>query len=375
MYHIALSVVCTADTTTMDTDEDISALEEEEEEVALLCHSNLTCELELSHPCSSPEPSCSSPCNSEPSCRPTQSSTTSLEDLLSSDIDDDPVTSLASRVSSYTLPINRREHKTVVRYVIQSARTQITKEEKFVVYTVEAQRFLQYSEGEENISYKPLLKKFATFERRYSEFLTVYSALMTSHRSLMEDFDGFPKKVIIGNFSMDVITERCKGLARFMNFVQDEGVLSRTAVFSKFLYHPEVMMSNNLLLQSQFEEACPILENTYILLSSLHWDTGLTLRTLCQLIVSLHAVSNFERSYMFAQVALHKFKSPSNKKIGKGLYLPLLIFCDNLWHVLGKDGNYIKSKIQLVRKQKRQDECIPNLLDVLRDEIALRTLH
>lgn len=160
-----------------------------------------------------------------------------------------------------------------------------------------------------------------------------------------------------------------------MNFVQDEGVLSRTAVFSKFLYHPEVMISNNLLLHSQFEEACPVLENTYILLNSLHWDTGLILRTLCQLIVCLNAVSNYERSYMFAQIALKKFKSPSNRRFGKGLYLPLLIFCDGLWRMLGKDRIYLKSKIEQLHKQRRQEDIIPNLLEVLRDEIALRTLH
>ncbi|XP_042210726.1 sorting nexin-20-like [Homarus americanus] len=359
----------------MDTDDDISALEEEEEEVALLCHANPSCELELSHPSYNPEPTCSSPCNSEPSCPPTQSSTTSRDDLLSSDNEDDPVTSLASRTPPYSFSASRRECRTVVRYVIQSARTQITKEEKFVVYTVEAQRFLQYSEGEDGVSYEPILKKCATFERRYSEFLSVYNALMDSHRSLMEEFEGFPKKVLIGNFSMDVITDRCKGLARFMNFVQDEGVLSRTAVFSKFLYHPEVTISNNLLLHSQFEEACPILENTYILLSSLHWDTGLILRTLCQLIVCLHAVSNYDRAYVFSQIALKKFKSHSNRKIGKGLYFPLLMFCDSLWRLLGKDKTYIRSKIELLRKQRRQEDVVPNLLDVLRDEIALRTLH
>lgn len=65
----------------MDTDDDISALEEEEEEVALLSHSNLSCELKLSPP----EPTVSSPCNSELSCPHTQSLNTSLEEFVSCD--------------------------------------------------------------------------------------------------------------------------------------------------------------------------------------------------------------------------------------------------------------------------------------------------
>lgn len=286
---------------------------------------------------------------------------------------------------SYT--VNSRERKTVVRYVVQSARTRVTKDEKFVVYTVEAQRFVQYSKADATLSYEPSTpqrcatykpstpQRCATIERRYSQFLAVYTALLSSHRSLMEEFDGFPKKVIIGNFSKEVISERCKGLARFMNFVQDQGILSRTAVFSKFLYDPEVMTSNNLLLHSQFEEACPVLENTYILLNSLRWDAGLTLRTLCQLIVSLHAVGNYRKSFALARVALQKFESPSTKKIGRELYLPLLVFCDGLWRRLGKDRTYIKNKIELMHKHRRQDEVVSNLLDVVRDEIALRTLH
>lgn len=178
-----------------------------------------------------------------------------------------------------------------------------------------------------------------------------------------------------GNFSMEVIRERCQGLSRFMNFVQDEGVLCHTAVFSKFLYQPEMAVSNNLLLHSQFEEACPILENTYLLLTSLHWDMGLILRTVCQLAVSFHAVGNYDRSFHFAQVALSKFRSASNRKIGKDLYPPLLMFCDGLWKTMGKDRSYIRTKIDQLRKHRRQEDVVPNLLDVLRDEIALRTLH
>uniref|UniRef100_A0A0P4WSJ9 PX domain-containing protein n=1 Tax=Scylla olivacea TaxID=85551 RepID=A0A0P4WSJ9_SCYOL len=356
----------------MDTDDDISALEEEEEEVALLSHSTLSCELKLSPP----EPTVSSPCNSELSCPHTQSLNTSLEEFVSCDSEDDDApspTPHSTRPRSFSA--SRKESKTVVRYMIRSARTHLTKEEKFVVYTVEVQRFVQCPDGENQMLYKPVPKCCASFTRRYSEFLAVYSALMESHRSLMEEFEGFPKKVLIGNFSKEVITERCKGLARFMNFVQEEGVLCRTAVFSKFLYHPEIIASNNHLLHSQFEEAEPILENTYVLLNNLQWDTGLMLRILCQLIVCLYALSNYERCYLFAKHALKKFQLPINRNVCKELYLPLLVFCDNLWRILGKDRNAIRKKIDLLNKQKAQEDVVPNLLDLLRDEIAIRTLH
>ncbi|KAK3868418.1 hypothetical protein Pcinc_026187 [Petrolisthes cinctipes] len=195
----------------------------------------------------------------------------------------------------------------------------------------------------------------------------------------MEEFEGFPKKVLIGNFSQDVIIERCKGLSRFLNFIHKEGVLSRTAVFSKFLYHSEVKATNDYLLQSQFNEACPILENTYVLLDSLQWDTGLILRTLCQLVVCLYAIGSYQKAHTYSTIALAKFHhSPTNRKIGRDLYLPLLVFCDNLWGVLGKDRCVIRARLEAARKHntgRRCDEVTPNLLDKLRDDIALRTLH
>ncbi|KAK8400104.1 hypothetical protein O3P69_003062 [Scylla paramamosain] len=259
-----------------------SALEEEEEEVALLSHSTLSCELKLSPP----EPTVSSPCNSELSCPHTQSLNTSLEEFVSCDSEDDDApspTPHSTRPRSFSA--SRKESKTVVRYMIRSARTHLTKEEKFVVYTVEVQRFVQCPDGENQMLYKPVPKCCASFTRRYSEFLAVYSALMESHRSLMEEFEGFPKKVLIGNFSKEVITERCKGLARFMNFVQEEEMFAKNFTF------------------------------------------------------------------------------------------PLLVFCDNLWRILGKDRNAIRKKIDILNKQKAQEDVVPNLLDLLRDEIAIRTLH
>lgn len=68
------------------------------------------------------------------------------------------------------------------------------------VYTVEVQRFVQCPRGENQMLYKPVPKCCASFTRRYSEFLAVYSALMESHHSLMEEFEGFPKKVLIGKY-------------------------------------------------------------------------------------------------------------------------------------------------------------------------------
>ncbi|KAK7084532.1 hypothetical protein SK128_014666 [Halocaridina rubra] len=347
----------------MDTDDDISTIEEEV--VSLL------------HPSSGRSVSPSLTIESD----------SSLDDIASiSNQDDVAADVLVPSLLDLTL---ESSVKSIVKFKINSAQSKTVQGEKFVVYFVEAHHRIQYEDGKiknavnlENCKECPhssktieRVEKFGSLERRYSEFLTVYNALMKSHRALMEEFQGFPKKVLIGNFSVEVITERCKSLERFVNFVYAEDVLRRTAIFSNFLYGRELKMSDNLLLHSEFEEACPILEKTYVLLQGLHWDTGLVLRILCQLIVSLHCISDYEKTCQLAEIAMSRFLAPGNKKIKSELYLPFLFFCNSLWRTLGKDRTYIRGEIEQLQSLRKKEDCVPNLLDLLRDEIALKTLH
>lgn len=344
----------------MDTDDDVSALEEEEVGIW------------------DPSPAPSLGLRQSPSSSPDSDS--SLEISSSSDEEENSSPTIGSETSPFAVQECKEEYKNVVRYVIQSARTHTTEKEKYVLYCVEVRRFTVLKKGlppADTLGYsnhKTRHKKYASFERRYSEFHAVYNALMESHRSLMEEFDGFPKKVIIGNFSQEVIAERCKGLARFMNFVHEQEVLRRTAVFTKFLHESEVKISDHYLLLSQFEEACPVIENTFLLFYILHWDTGSLICKLCQLIVCFHALGNYEKSYKYAQIALRKFEMLGSNKICNDLYMPLLCFCNSLWRILGKDRTTIKTKIEQERKE-RKEEGVPNLLDILRDEITVRYLH
>ncbi|XP_066990738.1 sorting nexin-20 [Macrobrachium rosenbergii] len=352
----------------MDTDDDISTLEEEE--VSLL------------HPQSPGSGRSVSPSF-------TLDSDSSLDEIASISNQDDIVAPEVLVQSLSELVVKPRV-KTIVFFEISSAQSKSIQGEKYVAYLVEVKHKIEISDDEEAPKYTDSIErndashsskagghmeKIGSFERRYSEFLTVYNALMKSHRSLMEEFVGFPKKVLIGNFSVEVITERCKGLERFMNFVYAEDVLRRTAVFSNLLYGQEIKKTDNLLLHSEFEEACPLLERTYILLQGLHWDTGLVLRILCQWIVSLHYVSEYERSCQLAEIAMAKFMAPGNKKVKKELFLPFLNFCNALWRTLGKDRSLIRAEIERMQSLRKKEDGVPNLLDLLRDEIALRTLH
>jgi len=67
----------------------------------------------------------------------------------------------------------------------------------------------------------------AVIERRYNDFCSLYERILcTFHPSILGDFQ-FPKKVLIGNFKAEVITERTDAFHKFLNLI---------AVCDKLLY-------------------------------------------------------------------------------------------------------------------------------------------
>ena len=67
----------------------------------------------------------------------------------------------------------------------------------------------------------------AVIERRYNDFSFVYECILKNfHPSVLGDFL-FPKKVLIGNFKAEVITERTEAFHKFLN----QGWTDRLTIF------------------------------------------------------------------------------------------------------------------------------------------------
>ena len=178
-----------------------------------------------------------------------------------------------------------------------------------------------------------------------------------------------------GNFNSDTINDRSVAFENFLSYIYGRDVLRCSEPFRAFLYRRDLQESSHYLLHSQFEEASPILENLYWLLDKLHGDREMLLRVLCQLIVCLHAINNYELSYDYAQIAMPKFQSHLNDGFSKEFYIPFLHFCIRLWWLLGKDKRMFESKLEEARKLGKKVDGLSGLLDLLRDEISLPTLH
>ena len=105
-----------------------------------------------------------------------------------------------------------------------------------------------------------------TIERRYTHFLNLYESLKKAHPDLMQNVT-FPKKVLIGNFSTDVIAERSAAFEAFLDYIITKNLLREHASFIQFLQCDELTRACQLLDERRNEQAIPILENCFRLLN------------------------------------------------------------------------------------------------------------
>ena len=82
-------------------------------------------------------------------------------------------------------------------------------------------------------------RKPAVICRRYNDFCYLYERILcTFHPSILGEFQ-FPKKVIIGNFKAEVITERTDAFHKFLNLIAQNDKLLYSDYFHAFLCSDE----------------------------------------------------------------------------------------------------------------------------------------
>lgn len=109
----------------------------------------------------------------------------------------------------------------------------------------------------------------ATIERRYRNFLTLYDGLRKDHSQLMSSVV-FPRKVLLGNFTSDLVAERSELFEQFLDYVVGKTVLRESPYFLEFLQEIELVRACQLLDERRNEQAVPILENSFRLLNKVN---------------------------------------------------------------------------------------------------------
>ncbi|XP_069691976.1 sorting nexin-21 isoform X3 [Periplaneta americana] len=242
----------------------------------------------------------------------------------------------------------------ILKFEVVSARTvDQSKEKKHVAYTVMVRK--------DGIQPDP---NPAVIERRYSDFLELYESLRREFPSLMTGVT-FPKKVIIGNFAPGVISERSAGFEALLEHLTTEEKLRESACLASFLQGREQREAHEWMKAKRYDQAIPLLENSFRLLNKLHTDRHpAVMLALCRLVACCNADPTTTSAERFADLALRRYEAVSDADLLQ-FYVPLLQLCVRLWWTVGRDKRPLEARLEdLKRRGIRVDGC-PTLLDAL----------
>lgn len=170
-----------------------------------------------------------------------------------------------------------------------------------------------------------------SIERRYTHFLKLYDGLRKEHPLLVQTVS-FPKKVLVGNFSAELIGERSMAFESFLDYIVSVPSLRDSDHFLEFLQGDELKRACQLLDERRNEFAVPILENTFRVLNKIFLDKSkCVLLLLCRLVAACttspipHPLAE-----QWAELALRRYEHVCDTDL-LVLYIPLLQTCLHLW--------------------------------------------
>ncbi len=100
----------------------------------------------------------------------------------------------------------------------------------------------------------------AVIERRYNDFTYIYECILRAfHPSILGDFM-FPKKVLLGNFKAEVISERTDAFNKFLTLIANCDSLLYSDYFYSFLSSEEHNEAVSHIKLGRYGDAVPLLE-------------------------------------------------------------------------------------------------------------------
>jgi len=276
------------------------------------------------------------------------------------------------------IPIGDPKIRSKIRFEVVTARVIETGGKKHVAYTIMMKR----------VGHEP---HPAVIERRYSDFCFVYECILRSfHPSILGDFM-FPKKVLIGNFKAEVISERTDAFHKFLNLIANCDNLLYSDYFYSFLSSEEHNEAVSHLKLARYTEAIPLLESIFYVrekllsVGSIH-----VLLCSCELVACLSADvtsgmidrnKRRQEAFAFAQVAAKSFDivyqstNADEVMVAESLRIPYLKLTLELATELGQDKKAYARQLSELRYAGVRIENSPTLLEVIRDRYIHRASH
>lgn len=112
----------------------------------------------------------------------------------------------------------------------------------------------------------------AVIERRFSDFLNLYQGLKNekAYSDIIENYVIFPKKVYMGNFSLEKIAERSIEFSRLLNVCIINSSLTWSVPFISFLIDKELKEAHRLSLFGDPDDVQSLIENAYYIEQKLY---------------------------------------------------------------------------------------------------------
>lgn len=190
-----------------------------------------------------------------------------------------------------------------------------------------------------------------SIERRYTHFLRLYEGLRKEHPQLLQGVV-FPKKVLMGNFSAELIGERSAAFESFLDYIVSVPSLRESEHFLEFLQGDELRRACQLLDERRNEFAVPLLENTFRILNKIFLDKSkCVLLLLCRLVAACtNSPIPHPESEKWAELALRRYEHVCDTDL-LVLYIPLLQTCLHLWWQRGRDRSLLEERLDEMGKK------------------------
>ncbi|EPY82139.1 sorting nexin-20 [Camelus ferus] len=182
----------------------------------------------------------------------------------------------------------------------------------------------------------------AILERRYSDFERLQKKLLKTFREEIEDVV-FPKKLLVGNFTEEMISERKLALKEYLRLLYAIRCVRRSREFIDFLTRPELKEAFGCLRAGQYAKALDILVRVVPLQEKLTSHCPLMLvPSLCAMLVCHRDMERPAEAFAAGERALQCLQARESHRY----YAPLLEAMARLAYALGKDFVSLQERLE-----------------------------
>lgn len=236
--------------------------------------------------------------------------------------------------------------------------------------------------GKKHVAYTIIMKRNgpdprpAKIERRYNDFCFIYECILKSfHPSILGDFL-FPKKVLIGNFKAEVISERTEAFHKFLNLISSCDSLLYSDYFYSFLTSEEHNEAVSHIKMEKYGEAVPLLETIFHIREKLLTASNImVLMCLAELVSCLAAIDRAEEAFAYTQVLVQCFELNRGHPEAEALRVSYLRLASQLAGSLGHDKKPFDRQLSEMRYAGLRIDTTPSLLEIIRDRYIHRASH